>query len=82
MSGVNVVGMFDMRAPDWGTPRQDLYTAAFDMIEFADEVGVPRITAPTKDIFRRRSSWEGVSPRGRGTAASRGAPSSCRSTTL
>jgi len=30
---------FDMRAPDWATPRADLYQAALDMCAFADEHG-------------------------------------------
>jgi alkanesulfonate monooxygenase SsuD/methylene tetrahydromethanopterin reductase-like flavin-dependent oxidoreductase (luciferase family) len=43
MSAVRITGMFDMRAPDFGTPRRDLYAAALDMCAYADEVGVPRI---------------------------------------
>ncbi|QUR69538.1 LLM class flavin-dependent oxidoreductase [Mycobacterium spongiae] len=31
---------FDMRAPEWGTPRAELYRAALEMAEFADEIGI------------------------------------------
>ena len=43
MSTIRIAGMFDMRNPDFGTPRRELYAAALDMIAFADEIGVPRI---------------------------------------
>lgn len=31
---------FDMRAPDWGTPRGQLYAAALEMAEYADKQGL------------------------------------------
>jgi len=34
---------FDMRAPDWGAPRADLYQAALDMCAYADEHGFDMI---------------------------------------
>ncbi len=35
--------LFDMRAPDFGTPTQELYGASLEMAAFADEIGVDRI---------------------------------------
>jgi alkanesulfonate monooxygenase SsuD/methylene tetrahydromethanopterin reductase-like flavin-dependent oxidoreductase (luciferase family) len=35
--------MFDMRAPGWATPTNELYRAAIEMAAFADEIGVDRI---------------------------------------
>jgi alkanesulfonate monooxygenase SsuD/methylene tetrahydromethanopterin reductase-like flavin-dependent oxidoreductase (luciferase family) len=32
--------MFDMRAPEWATPTNELYAAAIEMAAFADEIGV------------------------------------------
>ena len=40
--GTNV--MFDMRAPDWGAPTNELYRAAIEMAAFADAIGVDRIS--------------------------------------
>jgi len=37
---------FDMRAPDFGAPSSDLYTAALDMCAFADEVGIDGVIFP------------------------------------
>jgi alkanesulfonate monooxygenase SsuD/methylene tetrahydromethanopterin reductase-like flavin-dependent oxidoreductase (luciferase family) len=34
---------FDMRAPEWATPRSELYRSAIEMASFADEIGVDRI---------------------------------------
>ncbi|MEO7247227.1 MAG: LLM class flavin-dependent oxidoreductase [Novosphingobium sp.] len=34
---------FDMRAPNWAAPRQELYAAAVEMAAFADKIGVNRI---------------------------------------
>ncbi|MDE2595726.1 MAG: LLM class flavin-dependent oxidoreductase [Sphingomonadales bacterium] len=36
---------FDMRSPDFGPPTRDLYAAALDMAQFADEIGVSAINA-------------------------------------
>ncbi|NNC65721.1 MAG: LLM class flavin-dependent oxidoreductase, partial [Gammaproteobacteria bacterium] len=30
---------FDMRSPEFGAPREDLYAAALDMAEWADDLG-------------------------------------------
>jgi alkanesulfonate monooxygenase SsuD/methylene tetrahydromethanopterin reductase-like flavin-dependent oxidoreductase (luciferase family) len=57
MSGVRICCMFDMRAPDWGTPRQPLYAAALDMIAYADEIGVPRI-----NLMEHHGSDDGYLP--------------------
>jgi alkanesulfonate monooxygenase SsuD/methylene tetrahydromethanopterin reductase-like flavin-dependent oxidoreductase (luciferase family) len=43
MSSIKTSVMFDMRAPDFGTPTQKLYAAALDMAAFADEIGVGSI---------------------------------------
>lgn len=43
MTNLPISVSFDMRAPDWGTPRAELYAAAIEMAKFADELGVKRI---------------------------------------
>jgi alkanesulfonate monooxygenase SsuD/methylene tetrahydromethanopterin reductase-like flavin-dependent oxidoreductase (luciferase family) len=43
MRDVGVTLMFDMRAPEWATPPNELYGAAVEMAAFADAVGVDRI---------------------------------------
>ena len=43
MTDIRVSVSFDMRAPDWGTPTQELYKAAIEMAAFADEIGVDQI---------------------------------------
>ena len=43
MTNLPISVSFDMRAPEWGTPRADLYAAAIEMAKFADELGVKRI---------------------------------------
>ncbi len=35
---------FDMRAPAWGTPIEDLYSTALEMSTWADKLGCPEIT--------------------------------------
>jgi alkanesulfonate monooxygenase SsuD/methylene tetrahydromethanopterin reductase-like flavin-dependent oxidoreductase (luciferase family) len=57
MTAVRIAGMFDMRNPDFGTPRRELYAAALDMIAFADEIGVPRI-----NLMEHHSSEDGYLP--------------------
>lgn len=37
---------FDMRAPDFGAPKQRLYDAALDMCAWADDIG-HRCTNPS-----------------------------------
>jgi alkanesulfonate monooxygenase SsuD/methylene tetrahydromethanopterin reductase-like flavin-dependent oxidoreductase (luciferase family) len=44
MRDVGTSVMFDMRAPGWGAPRNELYSAALDMAAFADRIGVDAIT--------------------------------------
>jgi alkanesulfonate monooxygenase SsuD/methylene tetrahydromethanopterin reductase-like flavin-dependent oxidoreductase (luciferase family) len=45
MTGVPHLGLlFDMRAPDWGTPAPDLYRAAVEMSAWADSHGFETIT--------------------------------------
>ncbi len=43
MKDIKLTVSFDMRAPDWGTPRAELYRAAVDMAAFCDKIGVDRI---------------------------------------
>jgi len=43
MRNVKTDVMFDMRAPEWGTPTTELYRAAIEMAAFADEIGVDTI---------------------------------------
>ncbi len=43
MSDFQVNVSFDMRAPDWGASRADLYAAAIKMARFCDEIGVDKI---------------------------------------
>jgi alkanesulfonate monooxygenase SsuD/methylene tetrahydromethanopterin reductase-like flavin-dependent oxidoreductase (luciferase family) len=57
MSAVRIAGMFDMRAPEFGTPRSELYAAALDMIAYADEMGVPRI-----NLMEHHGSDDGYLP--------------------
>jgi alkanesulfonate monooxygenase SsuD/methylene tetrahydromethanopterin reductase-like flavin-dependent oxidoreductase (luciferase family) len=48
---------FDMRAPDWGTPRAELYGAAIEMAAFADEIGVNSI-----NLMEHHGSDDGYLP--------------------
>jgi alkanesulfonate monooxygenase SsuD/methylene tetrahydromethanopterin reductase-like flavin-dependent oxidoreductase (luciferase family) len=34
---------FDMRAPDFGAPARDIYSAALEMTEFGDRIGVEKV---------------------------------------
>ncbi len=43
MTPIMTAVSFDMRAPAWGTPPQQLYGAALEMARYADEIGVDRI---------------------------------------
>ena len=43
MRNVQISVSFDMRAPDWGTPTNELYQAALQMAAFADRIGIGRI---------------------------------------
>jgi alkanesulfonate monooxygenase SsuD/methylene tetrahydromethanopterin reductase-like flavin-dependent oxidoreductase (luciferase family) len=43
MKNAKITISFDMRAPDWATPIQELYSAAVEMAAFVDKIGVDRI---------------------------------------
>ena len=43
MRDVGTSVMFDMRAPEWGTPTSELYRAAIEMASFVDAIGVDHI---------------------------------------
>ena len=42
MRNIQISCSFDMRAPDWGTPTNELYQAALQMAAFADSIGIER----------------------------------------
>ena len=44
MKQINISVAFDMRAPDWGAPRAELYKAAVEMAAFADRIGITAST--------------------------------------
>ncbi len=48
---------FDMRAPDWGTPREALYQAAVEMAAFGDSIGVTSI-----NLMEHHGSEDGYLP--------------------
>ena len=43
MRNVKTTVAFDMRAPEWATPTNELYRAAIEMAAFADDIGVDDI---------------------------------------
>jgi alkanesulfonate monooxygenase SsuD/methylene tetrahydromethanopterin reductase-like flavin-dependent oxidoreductase (luciferase family) len=49
--------LFDMRAPEFGTPAPALYAAALEMSAFADEMGVSRI-----NLMEHHGSEDGYLP--------------------
>lgn len=57
MTDVRINLMFDMRAPDWGTPRQELYHAAIEMAAFADDIGLDGIS-----LMQHHGSEDGYLP--------------------
>jgi len=57
MMDIKTTLMFDMRAPTWGTPANELYAAAIDMAAFADEIGVDRI-----NLMEHHGSDDGYLP--------------------
>lgn len=57
MREIRISGMFDMRCPDFGTPRGALYAAALDMMAYMDEIGVRRI-----NMMEHHSSDDGYLP--------------------
>jgi alkanesulfonate monooxygenase SsuD/methylene tetrahydromethanopterin reductase-like flavin-dependent oxidoreductase (luciferase family) len=57
MRDVQIRLLFDMRAPDWGTPTADLYRAAIEMAAFGDEIGVDSI-----GLMEHHGSGDGYLP--------------------
>ncbi len=57
MRDIKINVSFDMRAPDWGTPTNELYGAAIEMAAFADEIGVDRI-----NLMEHHGSDDGYLP--------------------
>lgn len=57
MSAIRTGILFDMRAPQFGTPTTDLYSAALDMAAFADEFGIDRI-----NLMEHHASEDGYLP--------------------
>ena len=57
MSGPRIAALFDMRAPEFGTPAPRLYGAALDMAAYADEIGVTRI-----NLMEHHGSDDGYLP--------------------
>lgn len=54
---VRTAVLFDMRAPEFGTPAPALYAAALDMSAYADEMGVSRI-----NLMEHHGSEDGYLP--------------------
>jgi alkanesulfonate monooxygenase SsuD/methylene tetrahydromethanopterin reductase-like flavin-dependent oxidoreductase (luciferase family) len=54
---INVTLSFDMRAPDWATPRGELYAAAVEMAGFADRIGLDSI-----NLMEHHGSDDGYLP--------------------
>jgi alkanesulfonate monooxygenase SsuD/methylene tetrahydromethanopterin reductase-like flavin-dependent oxidoreductase (luciferase family) len=57
MKHINISLAFDMRAPDWGAPRAQLYGAAVEMAAFADKIGVASI-----NLMEHHGSEDGYLP--------------------
>ena len=57
MKHINLSVAFDMRAPDWGAPRADLYAAAVEMAAFADRIGIAGI-----NLMEHHGSEDGYLP--------------------
>lgn len=58
MRNIQISCSFDMRAPDWGTPTNELYQAALEMAAFADRIGIERI-----GLMEHHGSEDGYLPR-------------------
>lgn len=58
MRDIQINCSFDMRAPEWGTPTNELYPAAVEMAAFADKIGVDRI-----GLMEHHGSEDGYLPR-------------------
>lgn len=57
MRDVQTTLMFDMRAPHWATPTNEMYRAALEMAAFADDIGVDRI-----NLMEHHGSDDGYLP--------------------
>lgn len=57
MRNIRVTLSFDMRAPDWGAPRGELYAAAVEMAAFADRIGLELI-----NLMEHHGSDDGYLP--------------------
>lgn len=57
MSRIMTSLLFDMRAPAFGAPRRELYAAALDMAQFADEIGITAI-----NLMEHHGSEDGYLP--------------------
>jgi alkanesulfonate monooxygenase SsuD/methylene tetrahydromethanopterin reductase-like flavin-dependent oxidoreductase (luciferase family) len=57
MKNIRTSLSFDMRAPDWGAPRQELYGAALEMAAFGDRIGVDSI-----NLMEHHGSDDGYLP--------------------
>ena len=57
MRQINTSLAFDMRAPDWGAPRADLYAAAVEMAAFGDRIGINGI-----NLMEHHGSEDGYLP--------------------
>lgn len=57
MRQINFSAAFDMRAPDWGAPRAELYAAAVEMAAFADRIGLNGI-----NLMEHHGSEDGYLP--------------------
>jgi len=57
MSAIRTGLLFDMRAPQFGTPVTELYTNALEMAAFADEFGIDRI-----NLMEHHASEDGYLP--------------------
>jgi alkanesulfonate monooxygenase SsuD/methylene tetrahydromethanopterin reductase-like flavin-dependent oxidoreductase (luciferase family) len=57
MRNVQVTLSFDMRAPDWGAPRDELYAAAIEMTAFGDRIGIDLV-----NLMEHHGSEDGYLP--------------------
>jgi alkanesulfonate monooxygenase SsuD/methylene tetrahydromethanopterin reductase-like flavin-dependent oxidoreductase (luciferase family) len=57
MRDVQTALMFDMRAPEWATPTNELYRTAIEMAGFADDIGVDTI-----NLMEHHGSEDGYLP--------------------
>lgn len=57
MKQINTTVAFDMRAPDWGAPRAEMYKAAVEMAAFADSIGISSI-----NLMEHHGSEDGYLP--------------------